>query len=217
MQQFYSKNLMDNFIITSYCIIKRQMVRTQDQYMDFEPFEDDGKFLKQVYKQLKKPYAKFYKMDRLCKLAYLNAEILLENIDLKKYKPEQIALVFSNAHSSIDTDKKHNESIVDKSNYFPEPATFVYTLPNIMLGELSIRHQIRGENIFFVTEKFNYDFVVNYSMDLLKNSRHKSCIIGRTDYMENELFSGMVFVEQREKEGSEKDFAVENIRRIFEE
>jgi len=208
---------MDNFVITSYCIIEKLLIRTQDQRMEFESYDDDGKFLKQIYKQWNKPYVKFYKMDRLCKLAYLNAEILLEKIDLKKYKPEETALVFSNAFSSIDTDKKHNKSIVDKNNYFPEPATFVYTLPNIMLGELSIRHQIRGENIFFVTEKFNFEFVVNYTMDLLKNSRHKSCIIGRTDYTENELFSGMVFVEQREKEGQEKDFTVENIQRIIEE
>lgn len=207
---------MDSFIISSYCIIEKQLIRTHDQCLEFELFEDDGKFLKQVYKQLNKPYAKFYKMDRLCKLAYLNAEILLEKIDLKKYSPEEIALVFSNANSSINTDKKHNESIVDKNNYYPEPATFVYTLPNIMLGELSIRHQIRGENIFFVTEKFNFEFVVNYTMDLLKNSRHKCCIIGRTDYTEKELFSGMVFIEQVEKAGPDKNFTVENIRKIFE-
>jgi len=208
---------MNSFFISSYCIIKKGLFITPDNKQELEGFKDDSKFLKLVYKQLKKPYAKFYKMDRLCKLAYLNAEILLENIDIIKYKPDEIALVFSNAYSSIDTDIKHNKSIVDKSNYFPEPATFVYTLPNIMLGELSIKHQIRGENIFFVAEKFDFDFIVNYTSNLLKNSRHKSCIIGRTDYAEDVLFSGMVFVEKLDNKGSGADFAAENLKNIFEE
>ena len=62
-------------------------------------------------------------------------------------------MVFANSNSSLDVDIKHNASIADKEKYFPKPAVFVYTLPNIMLGELSIRHLLRGENIFFVSEK----------------------------------------------------------------
>ncbi|MCD4682544.1 MAG: hypothetical protein K8R86_04590 [Bacteroidales bacterium] len=207
---------MDKFYITSYCIIKKGLILTADERFEFEEYADDGKYFKQVYKQLNKPYAKFYKMDRLCKLAYLNAEFLLEKIDLKKYKPDEVALVFSNAFSSINIDIKHNESIIDRNNYFPEPATFVYTLPNIMLGELSIRHQIRGENIFFVTEKFDYEFIVWYTLDLLNNSRHKACIIGRIDYTDKDLFSSMFFVEQGEKKEQERSLTTENIKMIIE-
>jgi len=207
---------MDKLFITSYCIIKKGFIQTNDQRLVLEDYADDGKFLKQVYKQLQKPYAKFYKMDRLCKLAYLNAEFLLDKVDLKKYKPDEVALVFSNANSSINTDIKHNASIVDRNNYFPEPATFVYTLPNIVLGEISIRHQIRGENVFFVTEKFDYEFIVRYTLDLLNNSRHKACIIGRTDYTSEDMFSSMFFVEFEDCHKQDKILTPENIKMIIE-
>ena len=39
---------------------------------------------------------------------------------------------------------------MDKENYYPSPALFVYTLPNIVTGELAIRHQIYGETACYV-------------------------------------------------------------------
>src|SRR5690606_9811213 len=104
---------------------------------------------KQVYKENNSAYPKFFKMDNLCKLAFLASEFLLEDSKIGSTTQENMGIVLSNKSSSLNTDRKHQATINDKDNYFPSPALFVYTLPNIMIGEISIRHQIKGENVFF--------------------------------------------------------------------
>jgi hypothetical protein len=67
---------------------------------------------------------------------------------LKDEDHSRTALVFANRSSSLDTDFKYQESINSQENYFPSPAVFVYTLPNICVGEISIKHKMQTENAF---------------------------------------------------------------------
>jgi 3-oxoacyl-(acyl-carrier-protein) synthase len=107
---------------------------------------DPSEFLKSSYRELKISYPKFFKMDNLCKLAFLSAEVLLKDAGLSsRYTPAETGLIIQNASSSLETDEKHQESISDRGNYFPSPSVFVYTLPNIMTGEIAIRHKIKGK------------------------------------------------------------------------
>lgn len=205
-----------NYIISKFSIIRNGRIATDEGPFDFPVVADDAKFLKGIYKELKIDYPKFYKMDRLCKLAFLTAEYLFkDNTSLKAYNPEEVAMIFSNANSSMDVDINHNASILDREKYFPKPALFVYTLPNIMLGELSIRHLLRGENIFFVTEKFDSKFMIDYTVNLLDTTRHKACIIGWVDYMEQDFESAMFFVENVNKKKEGLLLSKENLDRKF--
>ncbi len=155
-------------------------------------------------------------MDRLCKLAFLTSEYLFKGNQLqKKYPPANVALVFSNSGSSIDIDFKHNATIVDRQNYFPKPAFFVYTLPNILMGEISIRHQFKGENIFFVSEKFDVEFLTDYVEDLLNHSRHNACILGWTEYIEGNFNSAMYFIEKSEQADRGELLTASNLERKF--
>src|SRR6476469_9939473 len=120
-------------------------------------------FSKQAMKHFGIDYPKFYKMDNLSKLAFLGSELLLQ----KESPQSDIALIFANKSSSLDTDVKHNNSIADKKNYFPSPAVFVYTLPNICLGEISIRHQLKSENSFFTVAAENQQFMHDYAKVLI--------------------------------------------------
>ena len=99
-------------------------------------------------------------MDNLSKLAFLAADLLLKN-EVNEGEENNIALLFANKSSSLDTDVKHQESIADRQNYFPSPAVFVYTLPNICMGEISIRHKLYTENSFFIFAQFNAEFFAN--------------------------------------------------------
>ena len=202
---------MSKLAITSYCIIRKGVVITHDQRL---AFADDNKFFKEVFKSLSSSYAKFYKMDRLCKLAYLASEYLLKGDIHKKYQPEEVAMVFANSFSSIDSDIRHQATIADRNKYFPEPATFVYTLPNIMLGEISIRHHLKGENMFFVSEHFEPEIMVDYISTLLSNSRHKASIAGWVDYTATELLAMLFFIEPESK--GITGFSSESIRKIME-
>ncbi|MBB4808060.1 hypothetical protein HNP38_003400 [Chryseobacterium defluvii] len=130
-------------------------------------------FAKEAYKNSGIIYPKFHKMDNLSKLAFLAAETLLKDKDNSK-----TALVFANRSSSLDTDFKYQESINSQENYFPSPAVFVYTLPNICVGEISIRHQMQTENAFFVLDEFDEDFLNEYSRQLLLSGRAEKVLCG---------------------------------------
>jgi len=138
---------------------------------------------KAIYKNYGIKYPKFYKMDNLSKLGFLAAEILLKDTDiLSKYKNEEIAVILSNESSSLDTDEKYQKTIDDRNNYFPAPSVFVYTLANIMIGEICIRHKIKGENAVFISETFEKDFIFKYVNLLFNSGKAKACITGRVNY-----------------------------------
>ncbi len=56
-------------------------------------------------------------MDNFSKLAFLAADILLKNENLKE-EENNIAFVFSNKASSLDTDRKHQDAIENMKNTF---------------------------------------------------------------------------------------------------
>lgn len=173
-------------------------------------------FLISVYKNFNLNYSRFYKMDRLSKLGWLASEILLKDSFRKEiYRPEDIGLVLSNANSSLDTDQKYMASIHD----IPSPALFVYTLPNIVTGEICIRNNFKGENAFFLFNSFNADFIENYVADLLENEIMEACICGWVELLGNEFIAALFLVEKLKgnkavslsKEYMEKIFKSKNI------
>src|SRR5690554_7391213 len=113
-------------------------------------------------------------MDNLSKLAFLAADVLLKNENLNE-EENNIALIFSNRASSLDTDRKHQAAIENDAAYFPSPAVFVYTLPNICLGEISIKHRLYSENSFFIFAKFNAEYLHQYAESLLQSGKEKKC------------------------------------------
>ena len=77
--------------------------------------------------------------------------------------------------ASLDTDLKHQATIANPQEYYPSPAVFVYTLPNICLGEISIRHQLHTEGSFFVLDSYQQaaPFLQTYSQALLAQGYRK--------------------------------------------
>ena len=66
-----------------------------------------------------------------------------------------------NSLSSLAADREYLSSIAE-DDFFPSPSVFVYTLPNIVTGEISIRHKLFGECVFFVEEEFNRERALDY-------------------------------------------------------
>lgn len=136
------------------------------------------KFLKAIYKDQNFKYPKFFKMDALSKLGYLGTEILTNG----KIEDKETALVFANSSSSLETD----EAYVESMDEFPSPSLFVYTLPNIMLGEISIRHQLRSENIFFISEEFDPTIFIDYSRVLIQQGKAENVLCGWVNLHNND-------------------------------
>ena len=107
--------------------------------------ETGEKMLVELYRRYAGDYPKFFKMDTLCRLGFIAAEILLNGKMVN-------AVILANRSASIKNDTDYLATISD-GNYYPSPALFVYTLPNIVTGEIAIRHHIQGETSFYILDK----------------------------------------------------------------
>jgi len=158
---------------TQSCIIENSKITVNDQIIFESETENFSDFAKEAYKSLELNYPKFHKMDHLSKLAFLASEMILKNDNHSK-----TALVFANKSSSLDTDFKYQESINSQENYFPSPAVFVYTLPNICVGEISIKHKMQTENAFFVLDELDEEFLNSYSAQILQSGKADKVLCG---------------------------------------
>ncbi len=138
-----------------------------------------------VYRGLGCNYPKFFKMDVLCKWAWLGAEALLRTENGLLYDgldKNRIAVVLATKHGCLAVDKRYQETI----STIPSPALFVYTLPNIMLGEICIRHGFKGEQLCLAQDAFNEQEIIFWVQDLFKNRGMKHCLFGWIDAVNEE-------------------------------
>ena len=139
-------------------------------------------------------------MDNLSKLGFLSAELLLRDKNLDhKYSGDEVGIILMNASSSIDTDRNHQNTITNRENYFPSPSIFVYTLPNVVIGEICIRHKFCGEGIFFISEKFNPYLLVSYADQLFDSETIQCCIAGWVEFDGNDFESMVFLIEKSDK------------------
>lgn len=189
-----------------YWINAAARIRANRAWRNEEPvFELPGatadEFLTALYKELSTDYPKWYKMDRLAKLGVLAAELVLGKPQAASGRGEQSpyskAIVLANRHSSLDTDRK----FVEQLREIPSPAVFVYTLPNIVTGEISIRHGFKGEQAFFVDDQPPVDLLVSYVERLFEEGHTDSCLVGWTDIL-GEQYEAALFRVSRVAEDS---------------
>ena len=169
--------------IFHYCKIQNNCVLLNDKLIVSEDKSIlFSEFSKMLYHQIKLNYPKFFKMDDLSKLTLITSEYLLTNYFKKTKKPNDISIILSNKSSSLKTDKQFQKTIDNKDNYFPSPSLFVYTLPNISIGEICIRHKFTGENIFFISKNFNSKLINEYASSIIKNGQNSIVLCGWVDF-----------------------------------
>lgn len=142
--------------------------------------------LTSLYKQMIGDYPKFYKMDGLSRLGFVASEILL-NAEKGETDKEK-AIIFFNHSSSIASDRNYKESIKDKDNYFPSPSIFVYTLPNIVTGEIAIRNHFHGETSFFILPDKDKKMMEEILQASCRDVQSKSFLTGWIDYEDERHF-----------------------------
>jgi hypothetical protein len=188
---------MSSFYITSYSQITPGLVRINGDAIFRHAERDPSLFLKAAYRGLGFSYPKFFKMDNLCKLAFLAAEPLLADGRIKgAYVAKDTGIILQNSSSSLTSDEKHQQSISSRENYFPSPSVFVYTLPNIMAGEIAIRHGIKGENAVQVTPEPDPLLLYHTISELFTNKRIDCCLAGWIEEYHETLSACLVVVER---------------------
>ena len=154
--------------------------------------------LTSLYKQMIGNYPKFYKMDGLSRLGFVASEILLNaekgdtDVERREEEGERLleerAIIFFNHSSSIASDRNYKESINDKNNYFPSPSIFVYTLPNIVTGEIAIRNHFHGETSFFILPDKDERMMEEILQASCRDAQSKSFLTGWIDYEDERHF-----------------------------
>ena len=189
----------------SYSVKKKHRVHITPQgvWLDGKVFaiDKEGKqssLLTALYKQIIGNYPKYYKMDGLCRLGFIASELLLKaerdegsfTEDTNKTR----AIVFFNRSSSIASDKKYLASIVEKDNYFPSPSVFVYTLPNIVTGEIAIRNGYHGETSFYILPHKNELLMQDIIETTFMDEQTTSVLTGWLDYEDSEHFEADLYI-----------------------
>ena len=189
----------------SYSVKKKHQVHITPQgiWLDGKVFaiDKEGKqssLLTALYKQITGNYPKYYKMDGLCRLGFIASELLLKaerdegsfTEDTNKTR----AIVFFNRSSSIASDKKYLASIVEKDNYFPSPSVFVYTLPNIVTGEIAIRNGYHGETSFYILPHKNELLMQDIIETTFMDEQTTSVLTGWLDYEDSEHFEADLYI-----------------------
>lgn len=184
----------ENLYITASCKIINNAIVKNGTILFESKVPGIQNFLISAYQLLDIKYPKFYKMDNLSKLGWLAAETLLQDDFVKQNYPSgEMGLILANSSSSLDTDIKYFES----TKSIASPSLFVYTLPNIMTGEICIRHNFKGETAFFIFENFNADFMWRYVNNLINNNILQACICGWVELFEDKYKAILTLVEKR--------------------
>lgn len=178
--------------VSAFCHITSNQLNVNGRILPIAATDD---WKKDLYRTLDQDYPKFHKMDALAKLAFLATEFMKKEADLAKFGEDELALIFANRFASFDTDEKFIESYTEKGS--PSPSLFVYTLPNILTGELAIRNKWFGENIFFILEKFNAAFFLE-QINFYFSRGSKACLCGWIEAHEDKEECKLFLVEQSE-------------------
>jgi hypothetical protein len=172
-------NSKELFIAHNICISKGTVLFDSQTIYQHQGEDGFTAFSKDLYKKIECNYPKFYKMDNLCKLSFLAGELLVKRSKISEIQADKMALIFANSGSTIDTDTKFIESF----ETIPSPAIFVYTLPNIAIGELCIRHGWKGEGMFLIQSQFNPQELIDHAKFSFQSGFAASCILGWVEFL----------------------------------
>lgn len=190
----------------TYCAIRKGQFNVNGLSHYTGKSDDFQEFAKGLYVHFGIKYPKFHKMDQLCKLGFLGSEYLLNQ--LSKDQKAQTGLLMLNSASSLDTDIKHYNAY-QKSK--ASPAIFVYTLPNIVIGEVSIRHKIHGESNFLVAPQFDAPLIMAQVDIMFKETDLNYALVAWVDLIKAS-YEGMFFLLSKKEF---KSLSAEDIESIY--
>lgn len=162
-----------------------------------EPADGFPAFIRKAYNSLDLSYRKFYKMDDLSKLGFITTAFLTRSMDgFAALSPKSKGIIMANRSSSLDTDIHYRRNLDAVGDKEASPALFVYTLPNVMLGEVCIYWKMKGENTFFIQREFDKDFLLQYAEIVMEEQRLHYCIVGWCDLLDNDFQSDFYLMER---------------------
>lgn len=158
--------------------------------------------LTELYRSHIADWPKFFKMDTLSKAGFVASELLLKELGERRLEGEEFtqtrAIVLFGSTASLCADRNYQETIQNRDNYYPSPALFVYTLPNIVTGEIAIRNHWRGESSFYVLEAPEADQMAFHLACAFQDQVTESILAGWVDSNMNDDFQALMTIIRKE-------------------
>ena len=204
--------------ILSSCHIHDRRV-TVDGHTRFEVSDRHASaadFLAEAFRQTGIDYRKFYKMDPLARLGFLAAELLLPPPIADEPLKEDWGLICFNSTASLAADRTYQRTIPPGDDFFPSPADFVYTLPNIVTGEIAIRHKIQGETMFYILPAFLPTEICHIVCETVRDAGLHHALVGWVDIdtASDRLDARVMHCVDRPNEGSPA-FTPDTLSKLF--
>ena len=157
--------------------------------------ETGSALLTELYRTHIGDYPKFFKMDILSRLGFVASELLLQAEGKPRFEPcEDRAVVFFNRSASLQADTAYQATIQDPDKFFPSPAAFVYTLPNIVTGEIAIRNKYFGETSFIVLPEHDPQIMAQQLQNAFLDPMTTSIIGGWLDCTDENHFEAELYI-----------------------
>lgn len=150
--------------------------------------EHGAALLTEVYRGYVKDYPKFFKMDEPAKLGFLAAELLLRAEGNRHDDSDDRAIVLFGRSGSIVSDRRFQASLDGEDGFFPSPSVFVYTLPNIVTGEIALRNHYHGETAFYALDRHDSSVIRRVVEATFADCAVNSMICGWVDYEDDQRF-----------------------------
>lgn len=183
--------MKDKGFTPDYAVISNNLVLVNGRRVELE--STGNAMLSELYRLQVADWPKFFKMDTLSKVGFLASELLLKECGCKRLEGEEYisayAVVLFGTTASLCADINYQETIQDADNYYPSPALFVYTLPNIVTGEIAIRNHYRGETSFYVLERFDAAQMAQHICNAFQDSVTESVLAGWVDSTGNDDYN----------------------------
>ncbi len=208
MQTSMNNNMLR---ITRYCSTSRGQAYINGKPCLDKPEQGLDSLLQHLVAKYNVFHPRFGKMDRLCQLGFTVSEILIQGIELeRKYGPYNIGIILNNSSSSLDTDIRYNDTV----EKIPSPALFIYTLPNILIAEICIRNNFKGEHHFFISKEHDKRLLCSYITDMFAAKRFRACIGGRIEVLKENYCADLFLVEETVSAGC-PEFSIENLEKLY--
>lgn len=139
---------------------------------------------------------RFPRMDRSSKLVAIGGSaFFIEGGALAGNSKDTIGMVITGKHGSMDTDQKYQAQLVVDNH--ASPGMFVYTLPNIAMGEFSIQHGLYGSGLCLLNNALDLAQMLDACEILLHDHGMESVICGWSDIFADQATATFMVVTER--------------------
>lgn len=196
-----SKDFVDNGYTKSNCDctathnVKITPTSVNVDGCDMDVSAEGKALLTAIYKERIGNYAKFYKMDILSRLGLIATELLLQAEGRERFTEcDDRAVVFVGRSGSVCADIKYLETIASADDFYPSPERFVYTLPNIVTGEVAIRNKYHGETAYYLIPQRDHGIEKQLLAATLADEATQSAVFGWIDCENEDSFEADISI-----------------------